>query len=119
MADAHKRFKEFQVGDYVIIRVRPERFSSITVKKLQARGTGPFKIVKWVGSDAHVVELPSDLRISSTFNVSDMVSYKDPTVILSELFEPSPSFESDPTPECPPVASVPARREQIEGILDE
>ena len=42
-ADIHRRHAEFQVGDYVMIRIRPERFPSRTVKKLQACSAGPFK----------------------------------------------------------------------------
>ena len=101
-----------------MIRVRPERFSSGTVKKLQARGAGPFRVLKRVGSNAYVVDLPNDYGISSTFNVSDLVAYRDPAVIPSEPFEPSPPLVSDPVPECPLPAPF-QQREQIEHILDE
>ena len=40
-ANLHHRFHEFQEGDYVMVRVRPEQ-------KLQARGAGPFKVLKRV-----------------------------------------------------------------------
>ena len=46
-ADTHLRHAEFQVRDYVMIRIQPEQFPSGTVKKLQARSaTGPFKVLK-------------------------------------------------------------------------
>ena len=60
LSDAHRRPHEFQEGDYVMIRVRPERFPSGTVKKLQAHGVGPFRVLKCVGSNAYVVDLPDD-----------------------------------------------------------
>ena len=101
LADTHRRAREFQEGDYIMITVRPEWFPSGTVKKLQSRGAGPFRVLKRVGSNAYVVELPDDYGISSTFNVSDLVVYRDPAMIPSEPFEPSPPLVSDPAPECP------------------
>ncbi|MQL97388.1 hypothetical protein Taro_030085 [Colocasia esculenta] len=44
---------------------------------------------------------------------------REPAVIPSDPFEPSPPLVSDPTPECPPPAMTPTRREQIDHILDE
>ena len=102
-----------------MIRVRPKRFSSGAVKKLHTRGVGPFKVLKQIGSNAYVVDLPPDYDISSTFNVSDLVAYQDPAVIPSDPFEPSSPLESDPITECPPLALIPVRREQIDNILDE
>ena len=32
--DTHRRHAEFQVGDYVMIQIRPEQFPTGTVKKL-------------------------------------------------------------------------------------
>ena len=68
--------------------------------------------------NAYIVDILLDYGISSTFNVSDLVAYREPTVIPSDPFEPSPPIESDTTFECPP-AYTPIRREQIESILDE
>ena len=73
-----------------MIRIRPERFPSGTVKKLQARSAGPFKVLKQIGSNAYVIELPSNYGISSTFNIKDLVAYKGPTTILDDPFTEPP-----------------------------
>jgi len=118
LADTQRRVKSFVEGDYVMIRLRPERFPPGTVRKLHARGAGPFRVVKRVGSNAYVLELPPELGISSTFNITDLVEYREPAVIPSEPFEPNPIIESDPDPVCPPT-NWPVRKEQIEKILDD
>ena len=85
-----------------MIRLNPERFPPGTIKKLHARGAGPFKILKKIGPNAYVLELPPDMGISTTFNVSDLVEYKEPLLIPSEPFEPETFIESEHISECPP-----------------
>ena len=41
-ADVHRRSKEFNVGDYVMVRIRPERISKMFSKKLYERAMGPY-----------------------------------------------------------------------------
>ena len=65
-----------------------------------------------------MLDIPSDFGISSTFNISDLVKYKEPTMIPSEPFEPDSIFESEPTHECPP-AKLPKQSDRIERILDD
>ena len=102
-----------------MIRIRPERFPSETVKKLQARSAGPFKVLKRIGSNAYVIELPSDYGISLTFNIEDLVAYKGLTTIPDDPFiEPpsaptiSPDFDTIP-PNIPPT-----HKKSINAILD-
>ena len=52
---------EFNVGDHVIIWIRPERFQQGTVKKLNARSADPYKILKKINSNAYIIGLLSDL----------------------------------------------------------
>jgi hypothetical protein len=85
-ADSRQRHLEFAVGDYVMIRFRPEWFPSGTIKKLQARSAGPFKVLKRIGSNAYVIELPFNYGISSTFNIEDLVAYKGSTTIPDDPF---------------------------------
>ena len=40
-----------------------------------ARGDDLYKIMQRVGDNAYKVELPSDMNISTTFNVGDLTSY--------------------------------------------
>ena len=40
--DLHHRLRTFDIGDYVMVRMRPERFPPGTVKKLHARSARPF-----------------------------------------------------------------------------
>ena len=92
MANSHKRLKKFNEGDFVIIKLRPKRFSLGTMKKLHARRARSFKIIKKLGPNAYVLELPPDYGISSTFNISDLKEYNDPTLISSEPFESNHIF---------------------------
>jgi hypothetical protein len=45
-ADSRQCHLEFDVGDYVMIRIRHERFPSGSVKTLHARSPGLFKVLK-------------------------------------------------------------------------
>ena len=68
--------------------------------------------------NAYVLELPPDLGISATFNILDLVEYREPIAIPSEPFGPIPFLESEPTPECPPT-NWPSSKERIKQILDD
>jgi len=43
-----------------------------TVKKLHARSTGPFQVLKKLTDNAYVIGIPKDFGISSTFNIEDL-----------------------------------------------
>ena len=101
-----------------MIRLRPKRFPPKTTKKLHARGARPFRVIEKVGPNAYVLDLPLDVGISSTFNIADLVKYREPAAIPSEAFGPIPSLVSDPSLECPPI-NWPERGERIECILDD
>ena len=104
-----------------MIRIRPERFPSGVVEKLQAHSAGPFKVLKRIGSNAYIIDIPSTYGISSTFNIEDLVSFKGPIIVSSDPFE-EPSHDHidnpiiDPTP--PPICPQ-AHKESIDFILDE
>ena len=99
-----------------MIKLAPEWFPPRTIKKLHAHGVGPFKILRKIRPNAYVLELPPDLGINTTFNISDLVEYKKPAFIPSEPFAPDP-IASEPTTECLPTI-FPKRRERVECILD-
>ena len=92
----HRRRLEFNKGDYVIIQIRPKQFPPGVVKKLTAHSADPFKILKKINPNAYVIDLPPDFRNSSTFTISDLVTYKGPPFnpdnALVDLDEPTPSF---------------------------
>jgi len=64
------------------------------VKKLTAHSADPFKILKKINSNAYVIDLSPNFEISLTFNISDLVAYKDPPFNpdnpLMDLDEPTP-----------------------------
>jgi hypothetical protein len=74
-ADLHRRPVSFEIGDFVLVRLRPERFPRGTFYKLHHRRAGPFKILKWLGANAYHLALPDDLSISPIFNVKDLTAY--------------------------------------------
>ena len=103
-----------------MIWIRRERFPSRPIKKLQACSAGPFKVLKRMGPNAYVIDLPHDYGISSSFNIKDLVAYKSPAVIPDIPFD-----ESLPNPIDAPIPTLLllnlsyVHKESIDAILDE
>ncbi|KAJ7949788.1 Ty3/gypsy retrotransposon protein [Quillaja saponaria] len=72
-ADTHRRELNFNVGDYVFLRLQPYRQKSLAkwkFQKLSPRFFGPYKVIRQVGKVAYELELPSDSRLHPIFHVS-------------------------------------------------
>ena len=120
-ADLHRKVKRFEVGDYVIVRIRSERFPPGTVKKLHARGAGPFEVIKRINDNAYVLDLPEGFGISPIFNIEDLVAYKGPDFNPNNplLDEPTQDLTSE-GPSLPPLPNIPPyAAEQIDKIIED
>eukprot|EP00253_Pinus_taeda_P015903 PITA_15903 len=76
-ADRKRRFKEFQIGDHVYIRIQAKR-STLQwsgCAKLAPRYCGPFRILAWVGPVAYQLALPSHIRVHNVFHVFVLKKY--------------------------------------------
>ena len=124
LADIHRWYKRFNVGNFVMIRLRPERFPPGTFQKLQARGMGPFEVLSKVGENRYVIDIPHDWGIHPTFNVEDLVAYEGSVALPSNPpHEPNvesnhniPEFTPNPYPES---STRHYRTDIIESILDD
>ncbi|KAM7481090.1 hypothetical protein LguiB_005673 [Lonicera macranthoides] len=112
-ADKRRRPLEFEVGDYVFLKVKPRhdiiRFGN--KGKLAPRYIGPFEIIQRVGSVSYRLALPLQLqRIHDVFHVSMLRRYiLDPSHVtpVEEL-----EVNEDVSYETHPVAVV-DRKEQV------
>ena len=65
--------KEFQVGEYVFIKVRPKK-SSLKLgscAKLAPRYCGCFEILSIMGHVAYQLALPPNLKVHNVFHISN------------------------------------------------
>ncbi|KAI0503775.1 hypothetical protein KFK09_014718 [Dendrobium nobile] len=84
-ADVHRRFQTFQPGGLVMVRMRKERHPTGTYSKLAPKKLGPVAIKHKISDNAYVLELPSDVLMSSTFNVAEISPYYPPDSANTEI----------------------------------
>ena len=71
-----RMYKEFQVGDEVMVHLRKEHFAVGTYNKLKMKKFGQYKIMKRHDfGNAYEVELPTKLNISPLFNIVDLIEF--------------------------------------------
>ena len=114
-ADVHHISKEFNVGEYVMVRIHPERILKTFEKKLYARVMSPYSIIRKLGSNAYLLDFPNDMDISHVFNEKDLLPYRG-------TFEPSTlpsSVSAGEASKCAPtVPSFQDSKEMVDIILN-
>jgi len=74
---ANKRRKAllFDVGDWVWLHLRKDRFPTQRKSKLMPRGDGPFQVLKRINDNAYELDIPDTFLGSHTFNISDLTPF--------------------------------------------
>ena len=73
-ADKHYSEREFEVGDWVFMRIQPYKHMSLKQQnkdnKLEPKYYGPYKVLYRIGSMDYKLELPPSLHVHPIFHVS-------------------------------------------------
>lgn len=75
IVDKHRRLQVFQEGELVMVHLRKSKFPTGKYHKLQLKWFGPFHVKHNINDNVYVLDLPSDWKISFTFNVVDLSIY--------------------------------------------
>ena len=58
--EEHRHLREFQVGDMVMVRLRPERYANENAHELHPRAAGPFQVRGKISANTYDVAIPTD-----------------------------------------------------------
>ncbi|KAL1203462.1 RNA-directed DNA polymerase-like protein [Cardamine amara subsp. amara] len=127
-ADKGRREITFEPGEWVWLHMRHERFPNQRKSKLSPRGDGPFRVLERVNNNAYKLELPGELNISTTFNVSDLSPFHAGQPIMgSESFQEGRNdedieanhFEAEGEASIPVMRQTPRTRSGTRNIREE
>lgn len=107
LADAKRRDVQFEVGDWVLMRIQPYRQKTLfqrSSQKLSHRFFGPFQVEARVGEVAYRLKLPDGTKIHPVFHVS--------------LLKPWKGDSPPQTGELPPLRDNTVLQLQPEAILE-
>lgn len=100
-ADAKRTDASFKVGDWVFLKLQPNRQRSLTQQpshKLSKRFFGPFQILEKIGTVAYRLELPEMAQLHDVFHISKLKLCRgDPSIqqlpLPTEFKENQPIFK--------------------------
>ena len=84
--DKHRVHREFSIGDYVYLRVRPRKISLNlgSCAKLSLRYCGSFEVLERIGPFAYRLAFPASTRAHNVFHVSLLKRYvHDPSHVIN------------------------------------
>ena len=113
-ADAHRRDVTFAVGDRVLLSTANLKLvgESKRARKFTERFIGPYRVKRVINANAYELELPPQLKIHPTINVSQLKEYHDG----SAAFPARPAAITRPEPAA--VTNDGAPEWEVERILD-
>ncbi|KAI4313481.1 hypothetical protein L6164_026460 [Bauhinia variegata] len=97
-ADSKRRDVSYNVGDWVYVKLRPYRQSSVSqalYHKLSKRFYGPFQISERIGIVAYQLNLPVSSKIHPVFHCSLLKPHQGPLVHVTDPLPPT-SYENHP-----------------------
>ncbi|XP_038885809.1 uncharacterized protein LOC120076104 [Benincasa hispida] len=108
-ADKKRRALEFQAGDKVLIKLRPEkfRFRGQRDQRLVRKYEGPVEVIEKVGRTSYRVQLPSWMKIHPVIHVSILKPYHS-----------DPEDEQRNMLRRPPVTMKSSAEKEVAQILD-
>ncbi|CAL1389089.1 unnamed protein product [Linum trigynum] len=80
----HGKHRQFEVGDWVWVHLRKERFPHQMRSKLLPRCEDHFQVISKIRSNAYKFDFPDEYEINATFNVFDPAQYLDNNSDLRE-----------------------------------
>ena len=70
-----KKEIKLEPGDLVWLHLRKDIFPELRKSKLMPKAVGPYKIIEKINDNAYKLELPPEIGVSPTFNITNLKPY--------------------------------------------